>query len=101
MRCKHAKGRRIGQKTNFEGNKLYISFEVKREGVTLSSAGRVQQLNSVLAKKFIDNDLIRTGGVTTSHFLFRPGINLAQCLLIIIIYITDMFDLNIHDTNGI
>lgn len=96
MRCKHAKGRRIGQKTNFEGNKLYISFEVKREGVTLSSAGCVQQLNSVLAKKFIDNDLIRTGGVTTSHFLFRP-----QCLLIIIIYFTDVFDLNIHDTNGI
>lgn len=32
------------QKTNFDGNKLYISFEVKREGATLSSADCVQQV---------------------------------------------------------
>lgn len=101
MRCKHAEGGRIGQKNELSWKKLYISFEVKREGATLSFAVCVQQLNSALAKKFIDNDLIRTGGVTTSHFLFRPGINLAQCLFIIITYITDMFNLNIQDTNGI
>lgn len=58
MSCKHVKGGRTGQKTNFDGNKLQISFEVKREDVTLPSVVCIQQVNSVMAKKLIDNDLI-------------------------------------------
>lgn len=91
MSCKHTKGARTGQKTHFVRNKLL--FLLKSGGRT-----RLCSLYSVIAKKFIHNDLILEQA-ELSYFISSSDQELGT-MFIIITYIKDMHNLNIQDMNG-
>lgn len=79
MSCKQAQGGRTEQKTILKGIN-YILLLKSRGMSSAVCSSCLQQLNSITAKQFTDNDL----KLRDISLPLKPGISLEQCYLIII-----------------